>query len=330
MGNKYHYILITLVLVKICSSLLQPSVDYLQNTYFENQFPECVCKSGTEEDLKNAITKTYNDIEKIRIEEMIPGLVAGISIKGKDVWTEAFGETDIENEVKTHKDSVWRLASISKSLTTALIAKLIDRGLIDLDKSIHQYLSEKVFPIKQWKSKNVTITVKQVMSHMAGLRITKIPDDFERIYDFKNVTQTISQFKNEPLIHEPGNGFNYSNYGFQIIGAIIESVMNESYESAINKMFKELGMSSTYAERHDMIIPHRAHYYMKNTSPDLKNNKNVTKVELLNAMIIDDLVSLEAQWPCGGIVSTVPDLLKFGNYMLNSYKGVVDVKAGNV
>jgi serine beta-lactamase-like protein LACTB len=325
MYNKYIF-LISLT-AQISFPLIQPSVQLNEYSYYENQ---CVCKSGSDEDIKSSIKKTNEDIEKSRIEQMIPGLVAGISIKGKTVWTQAFGHTDIENDVKTRTDSVWRMASISKALTSALMAKLIDKGLIDLEKSIHHYLSEKIFPIKQWKGKNVTITVKQLMSHTAGLRVSKVPDDFEKIYNFKNVTQTIGQLRDEPLTFEPGTNFNYSNFGFQIIGAIIESVLNETYENAINNMFKELDMSFTFAERHEMIIPHRVHYYMRSDVPYFQYSSNPTKsnVSILNSLIIDDLLSLEAYWPAGGLVSTVPDLLKFGNYMLNSYKGVNDSKSG--
>jgi CubicO group peptidase (beta-lactamase class C family) len=259
---------------------------------------------------------------------MIPGLEAGISIKGKTVWTEAFGQTDIENNVKTRTDSVWRIMSISKSLASAMIGKLIDRGLIDLEKSIHNYLSTNIFPIKQWKGKNVTITVKQILSHTAGLRVSKFLADIEIIDNFKNVTQTVGQFKDELLIFEPGTEYAYSSYGYQIIEAIIETVLNETYENAMNKTFKGLGMSSTFVERHEMIIPHRVHYYMRSDSPYLKNISNKTEVRILNALISDELVSLGAQWPAAGLVSTVPDLLKFGNYLLNSYKGVNDSKAG--
>jgi CubicO group peptidase (beta-lactamase class C family) len=67
------------------------------------------------------------------------------------------------------------MASISKLLTTALISKLIEKGLIDLETSIHEYLSLRIFPIKQWNDQNVTITVKQVISHTAGLRTTQFP-----------------------------------------------------------------------------------------------------------------------------------------------------------
>jgi CubicO group peptidase (beta-lactamase class C family) len=313
-----------LLLVKLSLALLQPSIE---NTYFQN---ECVCNSGSNEDINKAIQKSIDFIEKARYDELIPGVIAGISIKGKNVMTEAFGQTDIENDVKTHKDSVWRLGSISKSLTTLMIGRLIEKGLIDLEKSIHDYLSPKIFPIKQWNNKNVTITLKQVMSHTAGLKVTKIRDDFKNIYNLKNVTQNVELFKDEPLIFEPGTNFKYSNYGFQIIGAIIESVLNETYENAVNKMFKELGMSSTFAERHEMIIPRRARYYLKSSFyPNyVENWKNSTKVEILNAPIVDDLVSLEAYWPSGGLLSTLPDILKFGNYMLKSYKGVIEENSG--
>jgi serine beta-lactamase-like protein LACTB len=174
----------------------------------------------------------------------------------------------------------------------------------------------------------VTITVKQVMSHTAGLK-----DNYD-IHKFRildNVTQHVVQFNDDPLNSEPGSQFEYSSYGFQIIGAIIESVLNDTFENAINKMFKELGMSSTFAEKREKIIPHRARYYIRSTSPFIRrslNPKNSTKVEILNALIQNELVPLVAIWPAAGLMSTVPDLLKFGNYMLNSYKGVNDTKLG--
>jgi CubicO group peptidase (beta-lactamase class C family) len=167
---KLKFMFNFLILLKLSFALLQPLVE---NSYFQNG---CVCNSGNDEDMKNAIKKTIDHIEKVRIAEMIPGVVAGISIKGKDVMTEAFGQTDIENDVKTHKDSVWRIGSISKSITSLMIGRLIEKSLIDLEKSIHHYLSPKIFPIKRWNNKNVTITVKQVISHTAGLRVTKKKD----------------------------------------------------------------------------------------------------------------------------------------------------------
>ena len=251
--------------------------------------------------------------------DMIPGIVAGVNINGTTVWSQGFGLIDVENDVKTRVDSVWRLASISKALTSALIGRLIDEKLLDLNKSIHEYLKPSVFPIKQWNNTNVTITLGQVMSHTAGLHITEFPQDFLRNLIFNNVTETIELFKDEPLIFAPGSNWNYSNYGFQVVGAIIESVLNETYESAINKMFKKLEMNSTFCERREQIIRHRARYYMLDTS-----QKEMPKLH--NNPIFTELVSFEGWWPAGGIISTVPDLLKFGAHMNKWSKGVNDSK----
>ncbi len=153
---------------------------------------------------QDAKIKSRADVQKYLSSTGTPGIVAGISVNGKNVWMEAFGKSDVENNVDTHVDSVWRLGSISKSVTTALVGKLIDQGKLDLDKSIYDYLSEDIFPRKKWNSSLVDITLKQVMSHTGGLRITKVPDDVSHIERNANVTQTIAKFKNEPLIHEPG------------------------------------------------------------------------------------------------------------------------------
>src|SRR5882724_10906531 len=99
----------------------------------------------------------------------VPGIVVGLSIKGKTVFTEGFGYTDIENDVKTDESSVWRLASISKPLTSALVGLLIDKGRIDLNKSIHEYLPKSLYPNKSFNGKPEDITVRQVLSHMTGL-----------------------------------------------------------------------------------------------------------------------------------------------------------------
>ena len=146
------------------------------------------------------------------------------------------------------------------------------------------------------------------------------PDDLMKEFIFTNVTDTLRLWKDEPLLHAPGSQFNYSNYGFQVVGAVIESVLNQTYESAINRMFKDLNMNSTVCERRESIIPNRSRYYMIDPS----NNNTV-----INDPIYDDLVSLEAGWPAGGIVSTIPDILRFGSHMIKWSKGGNDSNTCN-
>ncbi len=58
--------------------------------------------------------------------------------------------------------------------------------------------------------------------------------DFKKVYNFQNATQTLIMFANEPLIAKPETKFYYSNFGWQLIGAIVESVTNQRYETLIN------------------------------------------------------------------------------------------------
>ena len=72
--------------------------------------------------------------------KMIPGLVIGVSHNGKEVWTRGFGYANIEQLSPIHSESVMRIASISKSITMLLVAKLVEEGKLDLDKPINEYL----------------------------------------------------------------------------------------------------------------------------------------------------------------------------------------------
>jgi serine beta-lactamase-like protein LACTB len=202
------------------------------------------------------------------------------------------------------------LASISKPLTAALVAKLIDSQVVDLDQSIYEYLPKDLFPEKTWNGIKVNITLREVLSHKAGFHLTKLPEDFEHIFEAQNVSQTLELLKNEKLLFNPGTEYSYSNYGYQVIGAIIESVLKNTYQNEMKKMFLELGMKTTFAEERETIIEHRPRYYASNS-----NGK------IVNVDIIDDLFSYEGWWPSGGMVSTVSDLLRFGNAMLSAYNG---------
>ncbi|CAG2116897.1 unnamed protein product [Medioppia subpectinata] len=131
-------------------------------------------------------------------KQSIPGAVLAFRLdlafgqyfKVIDFGTDWTGYTDVENDVITHKDSIWRLASISKSLTSALIGRLMDKKLIDLNHDIHTYLSPDFYPYKTFNGSAVNITVRQVMSHLAGLHMSEVPDYYD-VFRATNVSQTI-------------------------------------------------------------------------------------------------------------------------------------------
>ena len=155
------------------------------------------------------------------------------------------------------------------------------------------------------------------MSHTAGLYELEDMDVMGKLFGvYNNVTEFVAKFRDQPIHFLPGSQFNYSNYGFLVVGAVIESVLNQTYESAINKMFKELDMNSTVCERLELLIPNRARYYIRDPNDETK---------LMNAPLIpNELLAMEAMWSAGDIMSTVPDLSLYGSHMIKWSKGLKD------
>ncbi|GBO02176.1 Serine beta-lactamase-like protein LACTB, mitochondrial, partial [Araneus ventricosus] len=98
-----------------------------------------------------AIRKSRDIVQRVKDEYGIPGLVVGVSIDGRTVWKEGFGYADVENRVMCSSDTVMRIASISKSITMAAVAKLWEQGKLDVDKPVQEYVPS--FPQKFYGGK---------------------------------------------------------------------------------------------------------------------------------------------------------------------------------
>uniref|UniRef100_A0A915Q372 Beta-lactamase-related domain-containing protein n=1 Tax=Setaria digitata TaxID=48799 RepID=A0A915Q372_9BILA len=104
----------------------------------------------------------------LRVRNGVPGLSIGVTRNGRSIWKEGFGYADVEQLVPCKSDTVMRIASISKPITAALAARLVQSGKLDLDASIQNYVPD--FPKKKYKDKEVTITIRQLLSHTSGIR----------------------------------------------------------------------------------------------------------------------------------------------------------------
>ncbi|XP_054157062.1 serine beta-lactamase-like protein LACTB, mitochondrial isoform X2 [Oppia nitens] len=249
------------------------------------------------------------------VNQLIPGVAVGVSRYGRHIVDVPLGWADIENDVPVRRYSMWRMASISKSLTSALVGKLMENGRLSLNESIYKYLKPGIFPVKQWKGKDVDITVGQLMSHTSGLPVDNSDKDMTKIYEYTNCTESVAKFRNDPLISAPGTQYNYSNYAYQVLGAVIESVTNENFATTIDKLMRDIHMNATMAETYGMVVRHRVHDYIRSDSGYLLHpTTNKSQLHLMNAVILDDSLTVEAQWSSGdsyyNINNTNPDLLK--------------------
>ena len=224
-----------------------------------------------------------------------PGASITVMLDGRVIWSEGFGLADVEQQVPATPRTVFRVGSVSKPLTAAALGSLIQQGKIDLDAEIQRYVPG--FPRKQYP-----ITVRQVAGHIAGIRHYR-DGEFENQKHFNTVLEGLSMFSADSLLFEPGTKYQYSSYGWNLISAVIESASGESFLPFMRKsVFDPTGMTHTYPEFADSIIPFRADFYSYNDSTH----------RMLNAPYVDN----SYKWAGGGFVSTTEDLARFGQAML--------------
>lgn len=220
------------------------------------------------------------------------------------------GQLDLENNVPVSYDAKYRIGSVSKTFTSAVVALLVEQGKLSYNTPINSVLASTDFPVKKWHNKPVNITVGQLLSHTAGLHATSY-DDFKTVFLTPNATQMIHKFKDEPLLFEPGTSFKYSNYGFQVVSAVVEVVTGRPYIELLGDLLHRSKLNETYAETCDLMIKHRARYY----------RAGKTETQNLPTLVFDEIVIAEGYLAAGGIDSNLHDLSQWGRLMIDSYKG---------
>lgn len=268
----------------------------------------------TKKSIGQSIQDTKRLVELFRVQTQVPGMSVAVAHKGRLIWSQGFGFCDLENGTRCRDNSVMRIASISKCITSALVARLVDQGKLDLDRPIHEYLGDK-FPIKKVDNTPVEITLRHLLTHTGGIRHYHVASGQKELESAEyyvteycdNAYDSLKYFKDDDLLHKPGHKFSYTTYGFSLIGAVIQSVLepNESLEQALIDMCKnDLGMLNTYLDKHKPLIANRSHYYYKRLG------------KLNNVPYVDN----SYKWAGGGLLSNVIDLTRFANALIASYK----------
>jgi CubicO group peptidase (beta-lactamase class C family) len=228
----------------------------------------------------------------------VVGISAGFSIAGEVKWTGAAGYSDQEQKIKFTSSTLNRIASISKPLTAVAIMQLYEAGKIDLDAPIQNYLKD--FPVKE----EGDITVRQLLNHSAGIDDYKNKKEMENQQYYPSLEDAMAVFQDRDLIFTPGQSFYYTTYGYVVLGRVIEEVSGVSYEEFIQtNILDPLNMTNTGIEYANIDYPNKAELYHK-------NEKGKTEVA--------DHHDLSNRVPGGGFYSTVGDMLKFGDAVIQN------------
>lgn len=244
---------------------------------------------------KETFTRLSDYLQNYIDKKRVPSISAGILKNGKIEWLESKGLIDLENFVPARNTSVYRIASISKSITAVAVMQLYEKGLIDLDAEIRTYVP--YFPKKKWK-----VTVRHILTHTGGIRSYRNDEEFNSTLFYSSTREAVLTFANDDLLFEPGTKYNYTSLGYSLLAAMIENVSKMSFENYLRKnIFEPAGMNSTRIDRQREIIYERVHGYEKSSYRKFVNSP---------------LADLSIKVAGGGLISTAEDLLLFVKALL--------------
>jgi CubicO group peptidase (beta-lactamase class C family) len=208
--------------------------------------------------------------------------------KGDEIlFEQGYGMANLELNVANTPQTVFRIGSITKAFTAALILNLQEEDKLNVNDALSKYLPD--FPHA------ADITLQQLLNHTAGVYdyAESNPDLPKLAREHLTLDELIATFKDEPLTFEPGTKWSYSNSGYVLLTKVIEIVSGMPYGEYLEQaLVKPLGLTATGVEDARVITPNRAAGYEQ--TPD----------GLLNARPIDPSIPSGA----GALVSTAPDL----------------------
>lgn len=195
----------------------------------------------------------------------IPGLSLAVVTDLKLRWENGYGTADLENSVPATPDTMYRLASITKSMTAVSVMQLVEAGKLDLDAPIQRYVP--AFPKKPWP-----VTARRLLTHTAGIRTYK-KGEMESTRCYPTLTEALNVFKNDPLEYEPGTSYLYSSEGYTVLAVAVEGASGMNYFDYVRKhIFEPAGMERAQPDRVAALIPHRTQGYKKLENGELVNS----------------------------------------------------------
>jgi CubicO group peptidase (beta-lactamase class C family) len=256
-------------------------------------------------------------MQKFVDEHQLSGAVTIVGRKDGIVSYEAVGSANLEKNQPMRKDTLFRIASMTKPITAIGIMILADEGKLSVEDPVEKYLPEfrdqKVIKRGDGATTLATpahpITLRHLLTHTSGMP-GNMPKGMEDLYTARNHTlaEAVKLMGARPLDFEPGFRWSYCNAGIDTLGRIIEVVSGQAYESFLNeRVLQRLGMADTAFYPADGQLDRAAETY------DRKNGKLVPVPNTL----IGSPRGARYPIPAGGLYSTGSDLAKLYQMMLN-------------
>jgi CubicO group peptidase (beta-lactamase class C family) len=219
---------------------------------------------------------------------------------GKTIFTRAYGLADRARKIPNTLETKFRVGSMDKMFTATAILQLVQSGKVDLNAPLIRYLPN--YPNETLASK---VTIDDLLTHTGGTGDIFGPAFDEHRLQLRTLDDYVSLYGKRPLKFEPGSRFDYSNYGFILLGVVIQNVSGQSYYDYVRShIFDPAGMTSTgFAPENEMVASRSVGYTRVNGPLQLTNGPLQPNTDTLPYRGTS----------AGGGYSTVADLLRFAN-----------------
>ncbi len=189
---------------------------------------------------KELIERTRRLLHRMTSADKFAGAVL-LAKDGKPIFAQAYGLADREHRIANTLSTRFGMASMDKMFTAVATLQLVRAGKLKLDEPIGKYLAD--YPNKELASK---VTIRQLLSHTGGTGDFFGPEFNRHLLELRTHEDYIHLFGSRPPRFEPGTRFEYSNYGFVILGALIDRVNGQNYYDYIrDHVYLPAGMTST-------------------------------------------------------------------------------------
>jgi CubicO group peptidase (beta-lactamase class C family) len=223
--------------------------------------------------------------EGVRKELGAPGLSVAVGIDDELVYSAGFGLADVENNVPARGNTVYRIASISKTFGAVSVLQLTERGKVQLDDPITKYAPSFAHPV----------TLRQIMLHTSGIRHYKPGENNSKVR-YTSLADAIKHFAGDPLTFPAGSKTLYSSHAYNLLAGVVETGSGMPLESYLHEnIYKPAKLTATHLEFAERIVPNRARGY------EMRNGE-------LRNVIYDDL---SVKWFGGGMISSAEDLIRY-------------------
>lgn len=179
--------------------------------------------------------------------EEFPGYAVTISHKGKILLNKAYGYANLGTHTKLTPQHIFRIASHSKTFTATAIMQLAEQGKLRIDDYVIEHLPWlKKHSDKRWQK----VTIRQLMSHSAGVIRDGLNSDYWQLgRPFPNAEEFKKEILEAELVIDNNIKLKYSNYGYTLLGLLVEAVSKQPYNEYVDKhIVKALGLKNTGPE----------------------------------------------------------------------------------